>query len=68
MKPAVGPLVLLALAALSCAPSMDIESPADPPGIEKEDEKQQTDGAAPASGEAAVGTEAESETESESSE
>jgi len=37
MKPARLGIFLLAVVALACAPSKEIESPADPPGIDDED-------------------------------
>lgn len=58
-KPAAVTLMLLVAA---CAPSKDIESPADPPGIEKEDEQQ-----ASGSSELEVEAEAEAEADSETS-
>lgn len=58
------PALVLAIGLVACAPSKDIESPADPPGIENEDDKaQSSDGQASASGEVSVGGEAEAEAE-----
>jgi hypothetical protein len=37
MKPARLGILLLAIMAAACAPSKEIESPADPPGIDDED-------------------------------
>ena len=56
--------LVLAVGLVACAPSKDIESPADPPGIEKEDQNaENADGQASASGEVSVGAEAEAEAE-----
>ncbi len=56
----------LGMTALGCAPSTEVESPADPPGIEKEDEKSKAQASGEA--EAEVGVDSESQSESESSE
>jgi hypothetical protein len=58
----------LGMTALGCAPSTEVESPADPPGIEKEDEKSKPQASGEAEAEAEVGVESESQSESESSE
>jgi hypothetical protein len=55
MKLVSGPGLVLVLLAVACAPSKDIESPADPPGIENEDGSKQSG----QSGEASVEAEAE---------
>jgi hypothetical protein len=63
MRQARFPVGALLLAALGCAPSTQLESPADPPGIEKEDERSER-----AESEPEADPELDVEPESESSE
>ncbi len=49
---------------VGCAPSKDIESPADPPGFEKQDQSGQAEGSA----ESSASFEAEAEAEADTSE